>query len=153
HALELNDVASVATQVLNIVEAYNREDCVSALRLRDWLETIRRDLVAAGKEIKRPPIVPGDPNEAVDLRRKRALALMGRLLHDIPDERSGRTPEQQAQWLLAHMLEFHRREEKAPWWEYFRLRGLSDEELLEERCAIAGLEFLKRIGGTLVCPI
>jgi uncharacterized protein len=152
-ALELNEVATVPPEVLNTVEAYNREDCISTLRLRDWLETIRHGLVAGGKEIKRPPIEPGDPNEAVDARRKRALALMERLLRGIPDEQSERTTEQQAQWLLAHMLEFHRREEKAPWWEYFRLRGLSDEELLEERCAISGLEFMKRIGGTPICPI
>src|SRR5207237_1752382 len=111
-------------------------------------------LVAGGKEIKRPSIVPGDPNEATDARRKRARALMKRLLTGLPDEKSERTDEQQAQWLLAHMLEFHRREEKAPWWEYFRLRGLSDEELFEERYAIAGLEFVKRMeGGTPACPI
>lgn len=152
-ALELNEVASMQAEVLNTVQAYNREDCISTLWLRNWLEDIRRSLVAGGEEIKRPPLQPGDPNEAVDARRKRALALMERLLSGISDGKSERTHEQQAQWLLAHMLEFHRREEKAPWWEYFRLRGLSDEELLEERCAISGLEFVKRIGGTLVCPI
>ena len=41
----------------------------------------------------------------------------------------------------------------AHWWEYFRLRGLTDEELLEERSGISGLEFIRRIGGTEVCPI
>jgi len=52
------------------------------------------------------------------------------------------------------MLEFHRREEKAPWWEYFRLRSLSDEELLEERDAISGLQFVKHVeGGTDRRPI
>ena len=153
-ALELNEAAGVPQEVLNTVEAYNREDCMSTLHLRNWLENIRRELIANGKEIQRPAIESGDPNEAVNERRLRVLALMQRLLRDIPDERSKRTEEQQAQWLLAHMLEFHRREEKAPWWEYFRLRRLSDEELLEERCAIAGLEFVKRMdGGTAKCPI
>jgi predicted RecB family nuclease len=152
-ALELNEVASVPAEVLCVVESYNAEDCISTLRLRDWLECIRRELIADCKDIPRPSTLSGDASEEVDKRRKRALALMSRLLHGIPDEKSERTPQQHAQWLLAHMIEFHRREEKAPWWEFFRLRGLSDEELLEERCAIAGLKFVKRIDGTRACPI
>ncbi len=51
------------------------------------------------------------------------------------------------------MLEWHRRELKATWWEFFRLRELSDDELLRERAAISGMEFVKRAGGTDVCPI
>ena len=153
-ALELNEVASITQEVRNTVEAYNREDCISTLRLRNWLEKLRRELVANGMEIKRPLVAPGDPSEAIRDRSKRALDLMERLLRDVPDESYERTREQQARWLLAHMMEFHHREEKAPWWEYFRLCGLSDEELLEERCAISGLEFVERRGGgTPKCPI
>jgi uncharacterized protein len=51
------------------------------------------------------------------------------------------------------MLEWHRREEKAPWWEYFRLRELTDDELLEERDGLSGMKFMKRVGGTVPCPI
>ena len=43
--------------------------------------------------------------------------------------------------MLAHMMEFHRREDKAAWWEYFRLRDLEEHELADERRALAGLEF------------
>jgi predicted RecB family nuclease len=148
-ALELNEVASIPDEVQRTVEAYNREDCISTLRLRKWLEDIRGALVANGKEIKRLPLQAGDPTEAIDERRKRTLALMERLLQGVPEEPSERTREQHAKWLLAHMLEWHRREDKAPWWEFFRLRGLTDEELLEESDGIAGLEFVKRIGGAI----
>ena len=34
-----------------------------------------------------------------------------------------------------YLLDWHRREEKAAWWEYFRLRDLPDEDLLDERAA------------------
>jgi uncharacterized protein len=44
------------------------------------------------------------------------------------------------------MLEWHRREEKSAWWEYFRLCDLSDEELQEDRKALGGLVYLKEIG-------
>jgi len=137
-ALELNELESISPAVRETIEAYNREDCLSALFLRNWLETLRPDC-------ERPALTTGDPSEAVDERRKRALALMDRLLID--------AEEGDTRWLLAHMLEFHRREEKAPWWEYFRLQALTDEERIEERSAISGLEFVKRIGGTTRCPI
>jgi hypothetical protein len=39
------------------------------------------------------------------------------------------------------MLEWHRREEKSTWWEYFRLYELSDAELLEDKTALGGLTY------------
>src|SRR6266850_746759 len=152
-ALELNETANLPAAVFRTVESYNREDCISTLKLRDWLEEIRHGLVRDGMPIQRPALEPGDPSENVDERRKRALALMERLLRNVPEERSERTPEQHATWLLAYMLEWHRREDKVSWWEYYRLCELTDDELVDEPSAIAGLEFVRRIGGTAKCPI
>src|SRR5262249_44010718 len=45
-------------------------------------------------------------------------------------------------------LDWHRREEKGVWWEYFRLRELSDDALLDEKSAIAGLRHVGRVGAT-----
>ena len=78
YALELGQLGSLPREVLQIVESYNREDCISAHALRDWLEGIRRELIGGGKVIARPPLEPGDPSEEVDARRKRAVALMER---------------------------------------------------------------------------
>ena len=81
-------------------------------------------------------------------RRRAAAArqeLYDRLAGDLSPDPSERDPEQQARWLLANMLDWHRREKKATWWEYFRLRGLSDEELVEEKAALAGLAFAARV--------
>jgi uncharacterized protein len=66
--------------------------------------------------------------------------LRDRLLEGIPVEPGERSPEQQARFVLAHMMEFHRREDKAGWWEYFRLLGLDERELADERRAVIGLE-------------
>ena len=154
YALELNELDGVPAEVLQTVEGYNREDCVSALRLRDWLERLRRAVVAGGHAIARPVMDPGEASEEVEARRQRALAQRKRLLAGIPDDPAERTREVQAQWLLAHMLEWHRREKKVAWWEYFRLKELGDDELMEERAALAGLRVAKRMdGGTKVCPI
>ena len=75
-------------------------------------------------------------------------ALVAALIAGIPTERSERSDEQQALWLLAHLLDFHRREAKAPWWEFFRLRDLTEEDLLDEKAAVGGLRFVTRIGIT-----
>ncbi len=44
--------------------------------------------------------------------------------------------------LAAYLLDWHRRENKSEWWEFFRLVELDDEALLEERKAVSGLRFL-----------
>ncbi len=126
------------------VEAYNRDDCVSTLALRDWLERLREQAVAEGAEIERPVWTSGDPRPEIDDRERRAQALAARLLEGIPEDPLVRSPEQQATWLLANMLEFHRREDKADWWEYYRLIEPSDADLLEETAGLAGLEFVDR---------
>ena len=59
----------------------------------------------------------------------------------IPFERKDRDDEQQSRWLLANMLDWYRREQKSFWWEYFRLRELPNEELMDERVAIAFLTY------------
>jgi uncharacterized protein len=51
-----------------------------------------------------------------------------------------------AHWLLANLLDWHRRGSKADWWEYFRLKDLTDEELPNERGAISGWVFVKGSG-------
>jgi predicted RecB family nuclease len=144
-ALELGGPQAVPDQIRSAVEAYNRDDCISTMRLRDWLEELRASLVQSGHAIPRPELQSGDPSEAVDQQQQCVDELYGLLAGDLSPHPSERDPEQQARWLLANMLDWHRREKKATWWEYFRLRGLSDEELLEEKSGLAGLEFAERI--------
>jgi hypothetical protein len=143
--LELGAAIATDDDQAKVVEAYNREDCLSALALRDWLETLRAGAEADGAEILRPVEKAGDPNEKIGEREQRSRELAARLLAGVPEDESERSEEHRALWLLANILDWHRREEKAPWWEYFRLRGLSDEELMDEGPALSGLEFVERL--------
>ncbi len=152
-AIEIGPLDLLTDAVRKSVERYNREDCVSAAKLRDWLETLRAQAVANGEEIPRPVPESGDPTESVAERERKTTEMMEVLLEGIPDDPAHRTQEQQALWLLANLLDWHRREENAAWREYFRLRGLSEQDLLDERKAIVGLEFVGREGGTEKCPI
>ncbi|MBP8274041.1 MAG: AAA family ATPase, partial [Acidobacteria bacterium] len=51
-----------------------------------------------------------------------------------------------ARTLLAYLLDYHRREQKAEWWEYFRIIELTDEELLDESGAVSGLVYVGDVG-------
>src|SRR5258707_728439 len=131
-ALELQCPETVPQTVRNEVEGYNRDDCVSTLRLRDWLETLRAGVAAAGTILARPEPKQGAASEKVDERGQRVAALRARLLTGVADARAQQTDEQHARWLLAYSLDWHRREDKAGWWEYYRLRDLPEEDLFDE---------------------
>lgn len=151
--LELDDVQSISEETKTTVRAYNEEDCRSASTLRDWLETLRAKLIADGVEVPRPQ--PGDvaPNEKITDWLLKINALIERLTTDVPADPEERTAEQHACWILANILDWHRREEKAVWWEYFRLADLSAEDLLEERAGLSDLVFVDTVGGTAKAPI
>ncbi|HKQ19343.1 MAG TPA: TM0106 family RecB-like putative nuclease, partial [Candidatus Eisenbacteria bacterium] len=151
--LELGSGVASDDRHAKIVEAYNREDCFSARALRDWLEELRAGAEAGGAEVPRPVESSGDPNEEIGERERRTRELAARLLAGIPENAEDRSEADQAVWLLAHMLDFHRREEKAPWWDYFRLRELPDEDLLDETAALAGLEFAERLAASGRMPV
>jgi predicted RecB family nuclease len=153
HALELGVLDAVTDKARAAVEGYNRDDCVSALRLRDWLEQLRASVEAGGTPVPRPIPEDGAAPEKLDDRARRVQSLMAALTADVPAERDERNDEQQGRWLLAHLLDWHRREAKAPWWEFFRLRDLSEDELFAEKAALSGLRFVARVGGTKKSPI
>ncbi|MCZ7537660.1 MAG: TM0106 family RecB-like putative nuclease [Acidimicrobiia bacterium] len=152
-ALELGDEDAIPDDARAAVEAYNRDDCLSTWSLRGWLEGVRADAVSSGTPIRRPEAGSGDPPEELDERTRRIQALFERLTRDVAADPESRSEDERARWLLAHLLEWHRREDKASWWEYFRLRGLSDDQLLDEKAGLSGLEFAGRFGGTDACPI
>jgi uncharacterized protein len=135
------------------VQGYNRDDCVSTLRLRDWLEEQRASLVSRGIEVNRPSAPSSDPGACVSEWQARIAPILAALLDSIPADPTERSAAQQGKWLLANMLDWHRRELKAVWWEYFRLADLTADELLDERAAVSGLSFVGNVGGTAKAPI
>jgi RNase_H superfamily len=121
-AMALGDDVEEIGDLLKTVEGYNRDDCISALRLRDWLEDRRKELEAKrGRALPRPAVQSGEASEKLSTRLQEIRELAARLLAPLPPDGTMWTDEQRACWLLAEMLEWHRREEKSAWWEYFRL--------------------------------
>ncbi|HUO67812.1 MAG TPA: TM0106 family RecB-like putative nuclease, partial [Gammaproteobacteria bacterium] len=136
------------------VERYNREDCVSAHALRDWLERLRADAEREhGFELPRPELSSGAASEEIAATAEETERVMSDLLAGVPVDPEQRTKDQQARWLMAHLLEWDRREDKAAWWEFFRLRDLPPEDYETERSALAGLVGGGTVGGTHTRPV
>jgi predicted RecB family nuclease len=144
----------VGDEILREIEGYNRDDVLSTWRLRDWLERRRLDLGARlGVAIPRPSLAdaamePPEPTE----RQAAVAAVVAALTRDLAEmdpasaELTALTDEQRAAWLLAQLLNWHRRENKAFWWRYYELCGMTDEDLLEAREPIGGVEFVEDLG-------
>ncbi len=113
-----------------------------------WLESLRTQQIAGRRRRFRGP--PLEPDAAAGERRGTAADVSTRsgdgCSRACRRSRRERTADQQAHYLLAYLLDWHYREDKVAWWEYFRLLELSDEELIDEPAAVAGLEFVERVG-------
>ncbi len=135
-------------ETLQSIQRYNRDDCVSNWRLRDWLEERRTELAERlGLPLPRPVPTGSEPGEALSGRLARVAEVAERLCAGVPADPSARTQEQAGRWLLAQLLSWHRREEKSFWWRYFYLmHDLTDEERVAEREPIGRLELVGRVG-------
>jgi predicted RecB family nuclease len=151
--LELSDADGIELGDQAAVVGYNRDDCASTRALRDWLEGVRGGLIGEGKTIDRPQPKVAEVSEDLSAWKGRVAGLVARLTSDVPDDVAERSEEQQARWLLAHLIDFFGRENKAVWWEYFRLSDLSADDLLHERAGLGGITFLCDAGGTVKAPI
>jgi signal transduction histidine kinase len=100
-ALELNDLHRITKDTRDVVEGYNRDDCLSTQGLRNWLERVRTNLIENGESIERP--LPGDgaPSEAISEWQIRIADLVQRITADIPADPELRSQEQQARWIQA----------------------------------------------------
>ena len=98
--------------------------------------------IADGIDVPRPaPHENPLPPELTE-QQARVQALADRLTDPavIPTDPLERTAEQHAQWLLGQLLGWHRREDKAMWWEFFRLMELTPEALVDENEPVGLLE-------------
>ena len=110
---ELRDAghADDAATVLKEIEEYNRYDCRSTRRLRDWL--VAR-AIECGVPPRGPVPVDGAKPDAVEVD-----AVERRLRKFAGDGVEPRTPEQTAVALIAAAKGFHKREDKPFWWGHF----------------------------------
>ncbi|UKA55407.1 TM0106 family RecB-like putative nuclease [Arthrobacter sp. FW305-BF8] len=128
-----------AAAILASISDYNQYDCLSTLRLRDWLLQLRGggapaaqpDIsalteISALAEISAPAEAGAleasgsqTPSDAVpDAEPSQEEAGLRAFLDAIPEHR-GLTPDEQAVALVAAATGYHRRERKQFWWGHF----------------------------------
>jgi predicted RecB family nuclease len=134
--------------VLQQIELYNKDDCVSTWRLRDWLEHRRPEAEARfGIALPRPPTEVQEASEELTERQRAVRELEARLTDGIASDPTFQTPADRATWLVAHLLDWHRRENKSTFWRFYDLLSRSDDELFGENEPIARLEYLGVVAG------
>jgi uncharacterized protein len=126
--------------------AYNRDDCLATLGLRDWLEARRVEAILDGWELPRPIREEGAAPEALAAAQAATAARVATLRSGLSDDPSLRDELGQARWLLASTLDYHRREAKPQWWRWYDLKDKSTlEDLIEAADAIGGLEYVEDV--------
>ncbi|HTE63340.1 MAG TPA: TM0106 family RecB-like putative nuclease [Solirubrobacteraceae bacterium] len=110
---------------LDAITAYNADDCRSTRGLRDWLLELRDEAAATFDAVlpNRETIPARAPSEAALARAEQRERLRAGLLAGAPDAERR---------LLAELVEYHRREQKPQWWEYFDRLTRAPQELADE---------------------
>ncbi|MDP9272677.1 MAG: TM0106 family RecB-like putative nuclease, partial [Chloroflexota bacterium] len=146
--LQLGEGERPASEILDRIERYNRDDVVSNRQLRDWLEKLRVELAReTGQVVPRPAPVSPDAPAQLSEADARVQEVADKLTAGVPADATVRTDEEQARWLLAQLLPWHRREAKSAYWEFFDAMGRTADELVEHKSALGRLELVGPIGG------
>lgn len=113
--------------LLQQIEEYNYDDCVSTALCLDWLLGLRPEgaewFKVAPVEVK-PEVLEQRAQEAKWQEALRGLA-------PVEGHATGE--------LVSYLCDFHRRAKKPIWWKIFSLQGAADEELEDELDCLAGL--------------
>lgn len=144
--LETRDGALEPDRIERQIESYNRDDCYSTWRLRDWLERLRPELAARERRVLARPAWQDSVVKPERTSRNEASAALARRLRSGLAERPEGEPTAEARWLLADLLDWHWRESKAAWWEFFRTLELAPDDYLGDRAALGGLEYAGEVG-------
>jgi predicted RecB family nuclease len=132
--------------ILAELEAYNKLDCDSTLALYDWLWSLKAthcvvsDLTEPNDEsqaeLSEPPV--NELNEFVLLKQRLEQRLIERaeLLKD--------DPRAQGDQLLAHLMNFYRRELKPSWWAFFDRLTQTELELFDDSECLVDLTLIEQ---------
>jgi uncharacterized protein len=147
-ALDANLTAAITPEIKQAVAGYNEDDCRSTDVLRGWLEGLRANAIAQGQAVPRP-VRESEQEHPVPEVQQEALALRERIVAPLSPDATNPSHPDHPRWLLAYLVDWHRREFNAECWEYYRLRDLPEDELLDERKGVAGLQFVEQVDVTI----
>lgn len=143
HWLEAKEPRDWQTSpILKSIRDYNEDDCKSTLLLAGWLREQQSEAGIAWIPPRNASDGAGAEVRALPDQVIQRKELASRLLQKIPADDISRAEEAdrwRVQEMLAHLLEFHRREAKPVWWAMFDRHAMTPEELWEDVHCLGGL--------------
>jgi predicted RecB family nuclease len=124
--------------ILEEIADYNRDDCISTLKLRDWLLGLRAEAERqfAGRDgakwIRWFEPEPTERSEKALALQAENEALIESLAMRLPDDPARWDPDQQARFRMAQLLEYHHREARPVWWALFDRMEATPDALKED---------------------
>ncbi len=123
------------SDILKKIRDYNQVDCDSTWLLACWLRekqtTYGIPYSIEGEAFESEASIEAPVPEGARIRNE----LSERILENLPASGDARTIAE----LLAHLVEFHRRDNKPMWWAMFERAAMTHDELYDDLACIAGL--------------
>lgn len=119
--------------ILKEIEVYNAFDCRSTMQCRDWLLTLRPAEVEW--------FDPEQEKSAEDAEKEAKRRLADAHILELREKLVAGAPQGDREWreLLGHLLEYHRREARREWWDFFKRLGNTREFHIDDIDCIGGL--------------
>jgi uncharacterized protein len=146
--------------ILKSIRDYNEEDCVSTKQLVQWLRSAIKDLNspqlstvinestknALSKEKHNDHDHHNEQKASDATANAKGIRLSTILANSLIEDAASiqDAEKQRVQILLAHLLDFHEREQKPLWWQYFDRFKLSEEELADDLDCLSSLQLTDR---------
>ena len=141
HFLNTNDTME-NSPFLKKIKSYNQDDCFSTRDLCQFLWNIQKNNNIRYISFSHKTAEEREYNR--DNIRGECKAIAQKLLSQVPaSKRNLHLSQMETEEslyvtrLLANLLEFHIREDKPGWWEYFSHLDMSEEEMLEAKNTVA----------------
>ena len=133
---------------LKKIKSYNQDDCLSTKKLCQFLWDLQKKynikyITPFNKESQEKKHRYSNIKEDC---QKKAQALLSQIpvqKKNLPLSQMEGEEELYISNLLAHLLEFHIREDKPGWWDYFSRLDMSEVEMLEDRNTITSCRLME----------
>lgn len=132
-------------KILEEIADYNRDDCISTLKLRDWLLGLRAEAERqfesqdGGQWIRWFEPEPSERSEKALALQAENETLIESLLSGLPDDPADWSADQQVRFRMAQLLEYHHREARPVYWALFDRMEATPDALKEDVDCIAML--------------
>lgn len=121
--------------ILKKIRDYNEVDCDSTWMLAKWLRGKQAEHGIAYTTPKAEAVAETSPGEEIPESARLRQELSERIMRNLPKEGDGKT----IGLLLAHLIQFHRRDNKPMWWAMFERAAMTPAEIYDDLACIADL--------------